>query len=175
MEEEVPAICIDIGTGTCKAGFAGDEAPRCVFPTLIGRSKVQSNLQDQQEGSVFVGRDATSRRNGLHLSQPLENGIITNWDDMEKIWHYTLHNELKVNPEEHPIILTEPALNPKQNREHITKIMFEKFNIPCLYVCMQEVCALYASGRTTGVVLDSGEGTTHAVPIFEGFAVPNTI
>ena len=101
--------------------------------------------------------------------------MITNWDDMEKLWHYTLYNELKVNPEEHPIILTETALNPKQNREHITKIMFEKFNIPCLYVSMQEICALYASGRTTGVVIDSGEGKTHAVPIFEGFSVPNTI
>ena len=93
---------------------------------------------------------------------------------MEKLWHHTFFQELKIVPEEHPVILTEPALNPKQNREHTTKIMFEQFNVPCLYISMQEVCALYASGRTTGVVIDAGEGTTHAVPIFEGFAVPST-
>ena len=93
---------------------------------------------------------------------------------MEKLWHHTFFQELKIVPEEHPMILTEPALNPKQNREHTTKIMFEQFNVPCLYISMQEVCALYASGRTTGVVIDAGEGTTHAVPIFEGFAVPST-
>lgn len=93
---------------------------------------------------------------------------------MEKLWHHTFFQELKIIPDEHPVILTEPALNPKQNREHTTKIMFEQFNVPCLYISMQEVCALYASGRTTGVVIDAGEGTTHAVPIFEGFAVPST-
>lgn len=88
---------------------------------------------------------------------------------MEKIWHHTLINELKVQPDDHPIILTEASLNPKQNREAMTKIMFELFNVPCLYVSSQEVCALYASGRTTGLILDSGDGVTHAVPIFEGF------
>ena len=71
---------------------------------------------------------------------------------MEKVWHHTLYNELRVSPEEHPILMTEAPLNPKQNRERMTQIMFEVFNVPCLYVSMQGVCALYASGRTTGVV-----------------------
>ncbi len=69
--------------------------------------------------------------------------------------------------------MTEAALNPKLNREAMTRIMFETFNVPCLYVSSQEVCALYASGRTTGLILDSGDGVTHAVPIFEGFQVPS--
>lgn len=99
-------------------------------------------------------------------------GIVNNWDDMEKIWHHTLHHELKVQPEDHPIIMTEASLTPKQNREALTKILFEKFNVPCLYVSSQEVCALYASGRTIGLVLDSGDGVTHAVPIYEGYQVP---
>lgn len=103
------------------------------------------------------------------MNQPIEKGIITNWDDMEKIWNYAIRSELKVTPDDHPIIMTEAALNPKQNREALTKIMFEVFNVPCLYVSSQEVCALYASGRTTGLILDSGDGITHAVPIFEGF------
>jgi actin-related protein len=88
---------------------------------------------------------------------------------MEKIWHHALINELKISPEDHSIIMTEGALTPKQNREALAKMMFERFNVPCLYVSSQEVCTLYASGKTTGMVLDSGDGSTHAVPIFEGY------
>jgi len=111
----------------------------------------------------------------LRIEHPIEHGIVANWDDMEKVWHHTLYSELRVSPEEHPILMTEASLNPKNNREKMTQIMFEVFNVPCLYVSVQAVLALYASGRCTGVVLDSGEGVSHTVPIFEGYAIPHAI
>ena len=175
LDEEVTAVVIDNGSGMCKAGFGGDDAPRSVFSTVVGRPKVPGIMVGLDQKEVYVGDEAQQKRGVLQVSYPIEHGIVTNWDDVEKIWHHTLYSELRVSPEEHPILMTEASLNPKNNREKMTQIMFEVFNVPCLYVSVQAVLALYASGRCTGVVLDSGDGVSHTVPIFEGYAIPHAI
>ncbi|KAF0973921.1 hypothetical protein FDP41_007308 [Naegleria fowleri] len=109
------------------------------------------------------------------LNYPIEHGIVTNWEDMEKIWHHTFYYELRVAPEDQPILLTECPLNPKVKREKMTQIMFETFSVPAMYVAIQAVLSLYASGRTTGVVFDSGEGVSHSVPIYEGYALQHAV
>lgn len=111
----------------------------------------------------------------LNLKYPIEHGIVTNWDDMEKLWYYIFTDELRAAPEEHPVLLTEAPVNPKANREKTCQIMFETFEVPAFYLAISAVLSLYASGRPTGIVLDSGDGFTHAVPIYEGFALPHAI
>lgn len=174
-EDSQLPIVIDNGSGMCKAGFAGDDAPRAVFPCVIGYPKHEIAMIGVEENEDYIGDAAQARRGVLTIKYPLEHGIVTDWGEMEKIWHYTFYNELRVNPEDHPVMLTEAPMNPKANRERMLEIMFEHFNVPCVHVCVQAVLSLYAAGRTTGVVFDSGDGVSHTVPIFEGYCLPHAI
>ncbi|KAI4130271.1 MAG: hypothetical protein LQ338_001808 [Usnochroma carphineum] len=168
-------IVLDNGSGTIRAGFAGEDLPKCYFPSYVGRPKHVRVLAGALEGNVFIGQRAQELRGLLKIRYPLEHGIVTDWDDMERIWQFVYTEELKTLSEEHPVLLTEPPLNPRTNRDTAAQLLFETFNVPALYTSIQAVLSLYASGRTTGVVLDAGDGVSHAVPVYEGFAMPNSI
>jgi actin beta/gamma 1 len=180
LGEEIIAakpIVLDNGSGLTKNGYAGEDRPRSVWPTIIGYPKYTSIMTDVEHYTreYYIGEEALNLRGVLRLVYPVEHGMILDWQAMEKIWHFTFYNDLRVNPSEHPILLTEPPLNPRKNREKMAEIMFETFNVPAMYVSMQAVLSLYASGRTTGLVVDSGDGVTHIVPIYEGFALTHAI
>jgi centractin len=168
-------VVLDNGSGILKAGYAGDEKPKCVFPSIVGRPKHQRVMAGSLEGDLFIGSQAQEHRGMLLISYPMEHGLVVNWEDMEQVWSSVFKDHLKTSVEEHPVLVTEPPMNPRRSREKLAEIFFETFNVPALFISTQAVLSLYASGKTTGVVLDSGDGVTHCVPVYEGFALPHAI
>jgi len=173
-DDEQAAVVVDNGTGQMKAGFSGDDAPKCVFPSVVGRPRHEGVMVGMGKDAL-VGDEAQCKRGIMTMKYPIDHGVVTNWDDMEKVWNHAFYEELRITPEDSAMMMTEAPLNPKANREKMTQIMFETFQTPAVYVAVQAVLSLYASGRTTGCVMDSGDGVSHTVPIYEGYAVPAAI
>ncbi|CAM0942813.1 unnamed protein product [Alopecurus aequalis] len=178
MTEFIKPIVIDCGTGMTKAGFSDDDNPHVVFDTIVGRPNNMVKMGQpykafMQEKNTYVGDEAQSIRGILTLKYPIEHGTITDWDDMEKIWHHTFYEGLRVAPEEHPVLLSDAPLNPKLNREKMTKIMFETFGVPAMYVSVDAQLALYSEGRLSGTVIDCGDGVTTAMSFYDGNTVPD--
>lgn len=174
-------IVIDNGTGFAKIGFAGSNFPSHTLPTVVGRPMLRSEeallVGSGKAGStlkdIYVGQEASDLRNQLQLTYPLENGVIKIWPDMLHVWRHCVNDLLKVDPQDSKILLTEAPMNPKVNREKMCEIMFEEFGFQAVYVAIQAVLTLYAQGLLTGVVVDSGDGVTHIVPVYDGYALPH--
>nr|CAG4716559.1 unnamed protein product [Naegleria fowleri] len=186
MTEVLETIIIDNGSGFCKAGLTGDDLPRCVIPSVVGRPKKNlpagiaiadagTGNENHRRRDAYVGDEALSQRDILFLEYPIQYGVVTSWEDMEKIWHHTFYIELRVAPEEHPILLTEAPFNPKANREMMIRIMFETHSVPAVYIAIPAVLSLYASGRTNGMVIDCGDTVAHTVPVYAGHALTHAV
>ncbi|XP_067272724.1 uncharacterized protein [Pseudorasbora parva] len=167
-------IVLDTGSGLMKAGFADQDLPTTVFPTVIGHPKYEEIMNSSVDRELYIGHEAQHMRGVLTLKYPIRNGNVQNWDEMEMIWQHAFQ-QLCVRSSDHPVLLTEAAMSSAQSRLRTVELMFESFSVPLLSVALQAVLALYASGRTTGVVLDSGDGVSHSVPVFEGYCLPHAV
>ncbi|KAM5267382.1 actin-related protein T2 [Hipposideros larvatus] len=172
---ECPAVIFDNGSGLCKAGLSGEIGPRHVISSVVGHPKFKMPSAGANRKTYFVGEEALHKREVLHLYHPIERGLVTGWDDMEKLCKHLFEWELGVKASERPVLMTEPSLNPREARERMAEVMFEKFHVPAFYLSDQAVLALYASACVTGLVVDSGDGVTCTVPIFEGYSLPHAV
>jgi len=166
-------IIIDNGSGNLKAGMAGEEVPQLNFPNIIGRPKHKKVLPSSVESNEYIG-PSENIRGLLKISYPINHGVVEDWADMKSIWRH-VYTELKAVSKEHAVLLTEPCNNPMSNRSLLVDTFFETFDVPALFVAPQPVLSLYAFGRTTGLVLESGDGVTQCVPVYEGYAIQNAI
>lgn len=172
---DCPAVIFDNGSGLCKAGLSGEIGPRHVITSVVGHPKLKGPSAGANQKSYYVGEAALHKSEVLHLQCPIERGLITRWDDMEKLWKHLFEWELGVKASDRPVLMTEPSLNPREAREKMAEVMFESFHVPAFYLSDQAVLALYASACVTGLVVDSGDGVTCTVPIFEGYSLPHAV
>jgi len=178
-------IVIDNGSRFFRAGFSGEQQPTTVFPSIVSKSKpvkqgedadpyISEDSESEHQGPI-VGDEAHQRRHKDVFTSPLVDGLVVNWDDLETIWRYTFTDKLKVNVQEHAVMLMEPLLNPKSVRSHMTQLLFETFDAPAVFIGSQAEMALFSSGNTTGVVLDSGAGHSKAVPVYCLHPIPHAV
>ncbi|CAN0094687.1 unnamed protein product, partial [Phaeothamnion confervicola] len=170
---------LDGGTGFVKVGYAGENFPRSIFPSMVGRPVLRAEEVFQKDialKDIMCGDEAAAVAASLETSYPVENGIVKNWEDMEHLWRYTFDEKLKIDPSGHKILLTEPPLNPTKNRETMIQTTFEKFGFAAANVSIQAILTLYAQqGLLRGVVVDCGDGVSHVVPVYDGYVPHNLI
>lgn len=166
MEDNNTPIVFDNGSGLFKAGFANNESPHIVFKSYIGTPKY-IKVHHNKKKDIYIGNEASVRAGLLNLKYPIQHGVVTNWDDLETIWHYAFYNELKINPEEHPILISEVVNNPKSNREKMIQIMFETFHVPSYYTEIDAILSFYSSDCSDGIVLDVGNSVSKIIPFHD--------
>ena len=115
-EQQSPGLIIDCGSAFCKGGQAGDDAPKCSFPSVVGRYKYKDSMVGTNFKDFYVGEEAQGKKGVLKLTHPIEYGNIVDEKDLRKVLHHCLFNELRVDPKKHPCMLAEPPLTPNQQR-----------------------------------------------------------
>ncbi|KAI8907458.1 actin family [Powellomyces hirtus] len=182
-----PAVVIDNGTGYTKMGYAGNNDPQFIIPTCLAtrESQTTGNVASKrgiEDLDYYIGDEALANSKTYGISYPIRHGTVENWDHMEKFHQAAIFHHLRCEPEDHHFLLTEPPLNPPENREYTAEIFFESFGAKGMYIAVQAVLALaasWANGKTeqtlTGTVIDSGDGVTHVIPVAEGYVIDSAI
>ena len=172
-------VVLDVGSGLTKGGRASQSLPSVVVPTVAGAAPKKISVLKKkaaEEDSVMggkpylIGEDAIAAIGRINVDSPMEHGVVKNWGQMEHILRSVL-DTLGADIAQDGVVLTQPSFNPLENSETFAQLMFETFDAKSFAFASQGPCALYASGRTTGIVLDSGEGITQCLPIYDSFIV----
>ena len=162
-------VVIDVGSGLVKAGFGGEDGPRSIFNSIVGTPKQVGLMVGMELQERYVGDDAISKYEIMNFSYPIQRGEVTDWDKFENLMHYLLYSEMKVVPEEVSILITESPRTSRENREKLTEILFETFNVKRLHIANSSMLGLFSYGKTSGLIVDSGFNITSTVPVYEGY------
>ena len=174
-------IIVDIGSGEVKAGFSGEENPKVVFNNYFGEPKYKKVLrtfdkENQELNDQFIGEDCEKYMGLIKLHFPVNHGVFQNDQDILLVFNH-LFSKLGINSQEikeHPVLITEPLLNPYSNREKISYCLFDNLGVPALFFASQPILSLFSTSSTSGTVLESGEGVTQSCVIYEGYSIPSS-
>ena len=169
QQNKYSTVVIDAGSGLVKAGFGGEDGPRSIFNSIVGTPKQMGLMVGMELQERYVGDDAISKYEIMNFSYPIKRGEVTDWDKFENLMHYLLYREMKVVPEEVSILITESPRTSRENREKLTEILFETFNVKRLHIANSSMVGLFSYGKTSGLIVDSGFNVTSTVPIYEGY------
>lgn len=167
------AVVVDLGTGYCKCGFAGLPTPTHKISSTVGKPYMETAKTGDNRKETFVGQELIQPELRLKLVNPLRHGIIVDWDTVQDIWEYLFHQEMKIAPEEHAVLVSDPPLSPHTNREKYAEMLFETFHTPAMHIAYQSRLSMYSYGRTSGLVVEVGHGVSYVVPIYEGYPLPS--
>ncbi|KAG4304227.1 hypothetical protein PORY_002408 [Pneumocystis oryctolagi] len=164
--DEISAIVLDPGSQHTRAGYAGEDTPKCVIESSYGF------LTEDNKSKIVIGDNFIhAPRAGMEIRNPMFEGIVSDWDVATQIWSYAIRTCLRIDPTEHPLLVTEPSWNPPKNREKTMEIVFEKFGSPAFYLAKNSVCASFANGKSTALILDIGAQVSSVTPIYDGLVL----
>ncbi|KIJ56525.1 hypothetical protein M422DRAFT_197463 [Sphaerobolus stellatus SS14] len=187
--DEVSALVLDIGGSTTRAGYAGDDTPKAIFPTYYGYTLAENSedvhIAEAESGqseqiaarkkkvNIHLGEQTgpSTWRPGMEIANPVHETLIIDFDPIPAIIGHALQDNLRTNPSEHPVLVTEPPWNTPANRERMAEIMFEEFNVPAFYIANTAVLNAFAAGKGTALIVDIGKDTASVTPVVDGFVL----
>ncbi|KNE68673.1 hypothetical protein AMAG_12842 [Allomyces macrogynus ATCC 38327] len=180
--DEVSALVLDVGSTWTKAGWAGEDTPDLYMPSSIGYippppsdamavdGEPAPKVAASSDGQWFVSEgESTLWRPNMEMRNPLTEGVVSDWDAYEQIWEYTFRKHLRVNPEEHPLLVAEPAWNPSEARQRAVELAFETFDFPAFFMAKTPVLSSFAAGKGGALVIECGGGMTSVTPVHDGY------
>ncbi|KAM6169565.1 actin-like protein 7B [Rhynchocyon petersi] len=169
---KIKALIIDLGSQYCKCGYGGEPRPTYFISTTVGKWCPEAAQAGDTCKETYVGHELVNTEVPLKLVNPLKLGVVMDWDCVQSIWEYVFHTAMKILPEEHAVLLSDPPFSPLSNREKCAELLFETFGVPAMHVACQSLLSIYSYGKTSGLVVESGHGVSHVVPVSDGDLLP---
>lgn len=170
---KIKALIIDLGSQYCKCGYAGEPRPTYFISSTVGKCYAEVADGGDTRKETYVGHQLLNMETPLKLVNPLKHGVVVDWDCVQNICAYIFHTAMQIRPEEHAVLVSDPPLSPRSNREKYAELLFETFGVPVMHVACQSLLSMYSYGKTSGLVVESGHRVSHVVPISEGNVLPS--
>ncbi|KAH8393294.1 hypothetical protein KR215_002788 [Drosophila sulfurigaster] len=186
--DEIGALVFDPGHHSLRVGYAQEDSPKAEIPSVVGigakapdtnldpETKTDNSVTPNNARKYYVDTNYVNvPRSQMEVQTYMKDGMIDNWELFEKVIDYAYANVIQSEPEYHPVLFSEASWNVRNNREKLTELMFEKYNVPAFFLVKNAVLAAFSSGRATALVVDSGATHTSAVPVHEGYVLSQAV